>query len=438
MGEKAETEEVINRLTNALGDTNVDVRINACKAFCYMGRNVATNAVVVRLASALEDTDNSVRIHAYEALSRMGEKAETEEVINTLTNALGDTNVDFRISACKAFCKMGRNAATNAVVVRLTSALGDTDGSVRAFACKALGEMGEKVGTDEVIDALTSALSDTNVDVRINACKAFCKMDTNAATNVVVVRLTDALEDPDDSVRLHACKALNRMGEKAETEEVIKALMHAFYQNTYEIQKEIAHSIQQILVWVSSLSHLTDYTISKLWKFIEDYVRWDWTNIFPEKFVDAFLKTKILSWLPFIKEVSIRGQYGVTLSENSIVIYGSKEPVVLPFSDRELFEQLQAYFGSWLGDSLRVTDELSSVYTVQDQGLPIGTSTVVISEVTRFDSLSDFEKNNFSAAISTPTSRKKIFGHRLRFRKTPKLFCCLSSSEEKGFNKNST
>jgi hypothetical protein len=134
MGEKAETDEVINRLSLLLGDTDDFIRSSVCRTLGKMGEKAATNEVINRLLPLLGDTKHSVRDGAYEALGKMGEKAVTNEVINRLSLLIGDANCSIRSRAWQALRRMGEKAATNEVINRLSLLLGDTDYFFRSKA----------------------------------------------------------------------------------------------------------------------------------------------------------------------------------------------------------------------------------------------------------------------------------------------------------------
>jgi hypothetical protein len=87
---------------------------------------------------------------------------------------------------------------------------------------------------------------------------------------------------------------------------------------------------------------------------------WFLRNSFPEEFIRVFLYTKLSFWLPIIARLSIQERYGITVTENTVVVYGSKEPVKLPFSDREVGQRLQDYFFNWPDKSLEGENELCS------------------------------------------------------------------------------
>jgi hypothetical protein len=100
------------------------------------------------------------------------------------------------------------------------------------------------------------------------------------------------------------------------------------------------------------MSDLKHDTVGKLSRHFNRWGYWSGKNISPEKMIRAFLETKIRSWLPIIKHVFITQGCGITVAGNTIVVYGSKEPVELCFSNKELGQQLQHYFDNWLNKSL--------------------------------------------------------------------------------------
>jgi hypothetical protein len=79
---------------------------------------------------------------------------------------------------------------------------------------------------------------------------------------------------------------------------------------------------------------------------------WFRKNSFPEEFIKVFLHTKRSFWLPIIARLLIENRCGITVTENSVVVYGSKDPVKVPFSDGEVGQGLRDYLFNWLDKSL--------------------------------------------------------------------------------------
>jgi hypothetical protein len=101
------------------------------------------------------------------------------------------------------------------------------------------------------------------------------------------------------------------------------------------------------------MSLLKADTVWKLSKYIGN---WDFRfleNISPEKLMKGFLDTKIFCWFHIMNRVFTQRGYGITVTENTVVVYGCKEPVKLPFSDKEVGQKLQTYLFNWLDESLK-------------------------------------------------------------------------------------
>jgi hypothetical protein len=92
-----------------------------------MGEKAATNEVINRLSVLLGDTRDSVGGSAYEALGKMGEKAATNEVVNKLVLLLGDRDYSVRRSACEFLGKMGEKIGISKVLGLLLDARWDDD-----------------------------------------------------------------------------------------------------------------------------------------------------------------------------------------------------------------------------------------------------------------------------------------------------------------------
>jgi hypothetical protein len=106
------------------------------------------------------------------------------------------------------------------------------------------------------------------------------------------------------------------------------------------LEEVVRKVVENILPLSLSMSDLEIDTVLKL-STHRNLFKWNfWRKLSPEKVVRAFLSTKISFWLPIIKEVLIKQGCGITVAENNVVIYGSKEPVELCFLDKELGQQL--------------------------------------------------------------------------------------------------
>jgi predicted CopG family antitoxin len=247
---------------------------------------------------------------------------------------------------------MGEKVAANGVINRLLPLLADTDHSVRSRAYEALEKMGEKVAANEVINRLLPLLADTDHSVRSGAYEALEKMDEKAASGKVIKRLLSLLSDTNYSVRRGACKALWNMGEKAAINKVFGVLLDAGCENEGGIRDSVGERTAKIFGSFPCMSNLEE-DIAKAENIHHDSNCWFRKTSSPEEFIRVFLHTKRSFWLPIITRLSIQKGYGITVTENTIVVYGNKEPVEIPFSSIELGQQLQQYFGNSLKNSLQ-------------------------------------------------------------------------------------
>jgi hypothetical protein len=246
----------------------------------------------------------------------MREKAATNEVITGLVTALGDENWYVSVSACEALGKMGEKVATNSVINGLVTALGNEIGHVRRTACEALGKIGEKAPTNDVINGLVTALWDNSMDVRESACKV-----------------------------------LGKMGEKATTNDVINGLLNARdrvigYSSAYG-------TLERLFLSFSALTQLSSDTVSKLFEKIKEGQLGALRTVPPDQFLKVFLHTRSTVWLHVVTVVALLQGNAVTVIGNTIVVYGSQEPVQVPVTNEELRRELIEAF-------VHQTEELQS------------------------------------------------------------------------------
>jgi hypothetical protein len=164
---------------SALEDESKDVRGSACRALGNIGEKAATNEVINKLVSALEDESEDVRQYACFALGKTGEKAATNEVINKLVSALEDECEDVRGSACRALGNLGEKAATNEVINKLVVLVKRDYEWVTDEAEKVVGKF------------LSSLSVVTQLDPKIISDLCLCKRASNCLKNVSVDQLID-------------------------------------------------------------------------------------------------------------------------------------------------------------------------------------------------------------------------------------------------------
>jgi hypothetical protein len=171
-----------------------------------------------------------------------------------------------------------------------------------------------------------------------SALELVCTKEMN---DRIAGKLTNALRSENYEVRWHACRLLQMTGEKAATNKVISGLLHACF-NRYSVVRDAAHSaIENILPLCSSMSCLMQDTVLNLSLCIERFNFKFLREISPDKFVQSFLDTGISAWLPIIRTVLLRQGYGITVTENTVVLYSSKEPLKLSVLNSLVCKQLK-------------------------------------------------------------------------------------------------
>ncbi len=339
IGEKAATNEVLNKLVSALEDKSEVVRMSACEALGNLGEKAATNEVLNKLVSALEDESVVVRRSACEALGNLGEKAATNEVFNKLVSALEDKSEDVRRCACSALENIDEKAATNEVVNKLVSALKDYSWYVRFCAYSTLEKIGEKAMTNEVINRLVNVLEDESEHVRVSACEVLGKIGEKAATNEVINKLlSSALGDESEYVRCDACKTLGKIGQKAATNQVINKLVNLVNSEDGRTTDEAENVVGKFLSSPSVITQLDPKIISDLClcKRASNCLK----NVSVDQLIDIFLTTKSAAWLSTLSQCTLLKGAAVTITEDKVVVYGSKEPVELLIVDLKLRQKL--------------------------------------------------------------------------------------------------
>ena len=340
MGEKATTSNIINTLLVALKDDDWNVATKACRALGKIWEKAPTNDIINRLLAVLADADE--REHAKECacqvLGQMGEKAATNDIINGLVTALGDKLANVRRQACSSLGEIGEKAATNKVISGLVTALNDKNSNVTSAACEALGRMGKNAATDEVIAGLVTALGSEDDHGKRAVCKSLGKIGEKAATNDVIHGLVIALQDESMFVSETACEVIGEMGEKAATNDVINGLLGA---RDRVIGSSSANgALEKILLSFSGLTQLSSDTISKLFEKISAGIFGTLRTLPPDQFIKVFLHTKNAVWLRIVTVVALLQGNAVTVTGNTIVIYGSQEQIQIPVANEELRQEL--------------------------------------------------------------------------------------------------
>jgi HEAT repeat protein/beta-lactamase regulating signal transducer with metallopeptidase domain len=225
---KAETrkpvdQKVIDALTTAVKDTDLEVREHAVMALGQLRDLRATPALV----AALADTSADLRESAVQALGQLRDPAAMEPVLA----AMKDAEPGVREQAAFALGQMRDKRATPALV----TALKDTNADVREQAVFALGQMRDA----SAVDGLLPALKDSSPDVQQQAAFALGMARDKRAVDALI----GALSSPTPGVREHAAFALGQIGDPRATD----ALMAAMKDAEADVRKAAAFALSQVI-----------------------------------------------------------------------------------------------------------------------------------------------------------------------------------------------
>ncbi|MFB2805126.1 HEAT repeat domain-containing protein [Microcystis sp. BLCC-F209] len=290
--------QVVNQLSQALEDSDEDVRGNAVEALA----NIGSETAIPGLLKALEDSHEYVRRKAAEVLAEIG----SETAIPGLLKALEDSDWNVRWNAAFALGNIGSETA----IPGLLKALKDSDRFVRWNAAEALGNIGSetaipvllkalehfdgfvrreaaaalgKIGSETAIPGLLKALEDSNKDVRKKAAFALGKI----GSEIAIAGLLKALEDSDEYVRRYAAFALGKISSETAMTELIKCLKNPDFVtlnngDTLSQAREALDTIQNKLKYYHPLSQPMNQQV---------YISYNWqedSNEMANQLVQAF------------------------------------------------------------------------------------------------------------------------------------------------------
>ena len=214
---------VIKGLTEAMKDSDPDVRKQAMQGLARLGAPIAFETLV----AALKDPDSDIREHAASALGRM----KDARAVAPLTAALADEEADVREQAVFALSQM---RATEALP-GLRKALSDPSPDVREQALTALWQMRDPAS----VPSFMQALKDENDDVREQAAFALSQMGDKSA---VPALLTLLAKDESDDVREQAAFALSQIGD----ESAVDGLTAALKDQSPDVRRQAVFALSQI------------------------------------------------------------------------------------------------------------------------------------------------------------------------------------------------
>jgi HEAT repeat protein/beta-lactamase regulating signal transducer with metallopeptidase domain len=214
---------VIQGLTEAMKDSDAEVRKQAMQALARLGAPVAYEALI----TALKDEDAEVREQAAFSLGQLGDT----RAIDSLAGALKDAEPDVRQQAAFALSQMKAVQAVPALRV----ALKDTDEDVRQQAIFALSQIGDR----SAVPAFVEALNDTSEDVREQALFALSQLGDSSAVAAILPLLA---KDDSEDVRQQAAFALSQIGD----ESAVPALTAALKDASPEVRRQAIFALSQI------------------------------------------------------------------------------------------------------------------------------------------------------------------------------------------------
>lgn len=170
-------------------------------------RRALPEEIVEVLSQSLGDKNWQVRFHAATALGEIGGQAKTS--IPFLLEAMRDRSAMVRYAAV---CAVGSVDPRNeAVLHALLTAMDDPESDVRAAAADSLGSAGPRA-----VPLLVKACRDRNSLVRLAAVRSLGK--SAAAQAEITTVLVNALRDDNDEVRAAAALALGEIRAQGEAE----------------------------------------------------------------------------------------------------------------------------------------------------------------------------------------------------------------------------
>jgi beta-lactamase regulating signal transducer with metallopeptidase domain len=222
-GRKPADPKMVAALTEALKDTDAEVRKAAMHALTQLRDPSTFDAMLV----ALKDKDEDVRQQAAFSLGQFRDK----RAVGPLTGVLNDASPDVRQQAVFALGQL-RDPST---IDALTVALKDSDAEVRQQAAFALSQLRDA----RALPALITALQDKDEEVRQQAAFALSQIRDPRAVDGLLI----AIKDSNAEVRQQALFALGQIGDPRATD----AAMAALKDPDPEVRQQAAHALGQML-----------------------------------------------------------------------------------------------------------------------------------------------------------------------------------------------
>ncbi|CAF1493606.1 unnamed protein product, partial [Adineta ricciae] len=335
------------KLIQSIRKTTVDnerkeIRIKKCLALGSISEYIARKSVINLLIKALRDENNYARANAAYALGMVSKQKPTNEIINLIIYTLKNTNENVRACALYVLGQMSEQIATEKMISKVINALEDESIYVRNSAYYLLADLNNIVINNEFINKLISALKDKNEDIRASACKALRKLSESQVTDEVMSMLLKALEDKSGYVRNNACETLGILGRIRATSEIIKKLIRLSNNDHFVVSNRAAEAVSHIVI-PSFISNKLDFRLIKK-VFSSKYASICSRNLSVDEIIHIYLTTKKSQYLYVMYRLALLQGIAITVNENKLLIYDTKEPHEIIIESLDLRQKLVQYF----------------------------------------------------------------------------------------------
>lgn len=232
----------VKPLSDALQDTDTDIRIDAAKVLGMIAvqnqKSGSCAPAVEPLIAALQDGEKSVRIAVINTLGSVADK----RAVDPLITALKDKDEQIRAAAAEALGKIAAQLVDvtlrTRVVNSLTTALKDNQSLVRAESAKALGIIADT----RAVEPLIIAFKDDDKFVRLESARSLGSIGDKRSVEFLIFML----KDPEGSVRYSAVEALGKINDTR----AVKPLLLTLKSIDKKIRRATAQALGNICVYL--------------------------------------------------------------------------------------------------------------------------------------------------------------------------------------------
>jgi cellulose synthase operon protein C len=187
------TREILQALSRALGDTDLEVRVRAAHAL----GNSRDPSAALSLLGHIDEANMRMQLAVVEALAALRDP----KALVALVGKVQDGRPAVREAVARSLRVFEGERALAALVLLLR----DSDDSVRLAAVSSLG----RASAAEALDAIVHVLkNDSSIDVRVAAVRALARTRSERAADVLI----ESLDDPRGEIVSEARLSLARMG----------------------------------------------------------------------------------------------------------------------------------------------------------------------------------------------------------------------------------